>query len=161
MKDEIPSYAIHTENLIAGFFGPFRFMSNFPDAPVEYLGVRYPSTEVAYQAAKCITEAERLQFQGIGSSEAKKLGNQITLRSDWELVKKKIMFYLVFQKFSRHNLLRRQLLATGSALLIESNHWRDTYWGEAFKQVKGGEWLHVGGENHLGKILVEVRAILK
>jgi predicted NAD-dependent protein-ADP-ribosyltransferase YbiA (DUF1768 family) len=43
--------------------------------------------------------------------------------------------------------LRRQLFATGDQELREGNHWGDTFWG-----VCNGR-----GDNHLGKILMQVR----
>ena len=46
----------------------------------------------------------------------------------------------------------RCLVATGDAIVIEGNTWRDTYWGV---DLKTGE-----GENHLGKILMRVRSEL-
>lgn len=57
---------------------------------------------------------------------------------------------LIMIKF-QNPLLKEKLLNTGDALLIEGNTWRDYYWGEC----KGK------GENHLGKILMEVREIIK
>ena len=53
-ESKIPDYAIHDENNICGFFGPFRFLSNFPKCPkgIEYLGTKFSSVENAFQAAK-------------------------------------------------------------------------------------------------------------
>ena len=61
-----------------------------------------------------------------------------------------IMTALVTQKFNRHIDLRKKLLATGDEELIEGNWWGDTFWG-----VCRGK-----GDNHLGKILMEVRSKL-
>ena len=58
---------------------------------------------------------------------------------------------LVLQKFSTNAELKDFLLETGEAHLIEGNGWGDTFWG-----VSGGK-----GENHLGKILMEVRQELQ
>ena len=54
---------------------------------------------------------------------------------------------LVREKFT-DPMLRLQLMATGSEELVEGNTWSDTFWG-----VCNGE-----GGNHLGKILMKVRA---
>lgn len=57
------------------------------------------------------------------------------------------MRQLVTDKFTRSNELRRRLLATEDAELVEGNAWNDTFWG-----VCRGN-----GQNHLGRILMEVR----
>lgn len=44
---------------------------------------------------------------------------------------------------------QRLLLDTGDAILEEGNHWNDTFWGV---RLKNGQ-----GQNHLGKILMQVR----
>jgi hypothetical protein len=45
-------YAIHDSHLIHGFFGDYRWLSNFHSCPVYFDGLLYPSSENAYQAAK-------------------------------------------------------------------------------------------------------------
>lgn len=42
------------------------------------------------------------------------------------------------------------LIATGDAILREGNHWGDRFWGV---DARTGE-----GENHLGRLLMELRA---
>ena len=57
------------------------------------------------------------------------------------------MYRIVKAKFEQNEQLKKQLLHTGRAKLIEGNWWKDTFWG-----------VHEGvGENHLGKILMKVR----
>jgi predicted NAD-dependent protein-ADP-ribosyltransferase YbiA (DUF1768 family) len=54
---------------------------------------------------------------------------------------------LLRKKF-RNPSLRQKLADTGTAKIIEGNYWGDTFWGEC----------PVGnGENHLGKLLMEIR----
>ena len=78
---------------------------------------------------------------------AKKMGRSLQIRPDWEDVKLNIMEDLVRLKFTTHSGLRKKLLRTGDAELIEGNWWGDQFWG-----VSKGY-----GENHLGKILMKVR----
>ena len=114
--------------------------------------VRYVSVEHAYQAAKSLDpEVRKLFIQDIKAGDAKKLGQQIELRPDWEQVKYNIMLDLVRQKFNTDEDLKAQLLATGEAYLEETNHWGDVVWGVC----KGV------GKNWLGKILMTVRRELQ
>ncbi len=69
------------------------------------------------------------------------------LRSDWEQVKVRIMKEICKAKFDQNETLRQQLLATGNEPLEEGNTWGDRIWGT----VDGV------GQNHLGKILMEIR----
>lgn len=138
---------------ITSFKGSHYFLSNFFLAEIDMDGESYPSIEHAYQAAKTHDETERARIRKAKSpGAAKRLGRRVTLRPDWESVKLETMRRLVRQKFHCHRLLRRALLETGDAELIEGNYWNDTYWGQC----------PIGtGFNHLGKILMEVRNELK
>ena len=79
--------------------------------------------------------------------EARRWGNQIDLRSDWDEVKYDIMYELLKLKFQDPNLLAK-LLATGDAHLEEGNRHGDKYWGT----VNGS------GQNYLGKLLMQIRS---
>lgn len=143
---------------ILGFFGPFRFLSNFWLCPVVYEGNTYRSSEEAYQAAKTLELEERKRILDIPllderkmGQRARKFGKEVNLRPDWEEVKFSVMLDIIRDKFTRNADLREALLMTGDAYLEETNHWRDTYWG-----VCNGV-----GENNLGKILMQVRNELK
>lgn len=137
---------------ILGFFKEYRFLSNFHLAVVKLDGLEYASTEHAYQAAKTLNLEEREAIRlSTKPAEAKKLGQKVTMREDWEQVKNSVMKDVVRQKFSDHQDLKEQLLATGDAYLEETNHWGDVYWGVC--KDKGQNWL--------GKILMEVREELR
>ena len=141
-------YIVHNEKEVLGFFGEYRYLSNFHQCPIYFEGSMYPSTENAFMAAKTLDVNERVQFQSIEPKEAKALGRQIQLRSDWEEVKYDVMATVVFDKFYRNKTIRKKLIYTGDAYLEETNHWNDRIWG-----VCEGE-----GQNHLGKILMNVRS---
>ena len=140
-------YIVHNNEVIKGFFGNFRFLSNFEVADVVFEGVKYPSSENSYQAAKSLDPEVRSQFINITPSESKKLGRKIECRPDWEEVKYKVMYDIVLDKFMRNPHLREMLIETGERYLEESNHWHDKVWG-----VCDGV-----GTNWLGKILMDVR----
>lgn len=135
--------------MIDSFSGEYRFLSNFYQAEVEFEGMMYPSTEHAYQAAKTLDLKSRAMFQGGTAGQAKRLGQVIILRDDWtnDSVKISVMYAVLLDKFTRHQDLRKQLIATSPNELIEGNTWNDTFWG-----VCGGK-----GKNHLGKLLMSIR----
>lgn len=137
-----------TDYRIGAFQGPYRFLSNFEaPAPTEYEGLVYPSSEAAFQAAK-FDHQWRGIFQGLSASEAKRKGRMPGCRKDWDTVRDRVMLAVVWSKFTRNESLRRALLSTEHAELVEGNTWGDHYWG-----VAGGF-----GENRLGQILMIVRA---
>ena len=138
---------------IPRFFGPYRFLSNFWPAAVSLDGEEYPTVEHAFQAAKT-TDMEARTFVRIAPSPgaAKQRGRMLALRPDWETIKIEIMAGLLRQKFTNHEELREALLNTGDALPVEGNTWGDTFWGvDAVK----------GGANHLGLLLMQVRAEMR
>lgn len=132
--------------MIRSFKDNYRFLSNFWPAPVELDGMLYPSVENAYQAAKTLSEGERDAFLTATPGKAKKLGRRLKIRSDWESVKISIMRDLLEKKF-QYKALRALLIATGETPIEEGNTWGDTFWG-VYRGV---------GENHLGKLLMEIR----
>lgn len=144
-------YIVHDENNVKGFFGKYRFLSNFHLAEVYFEGLKYPSTEHAYQAAKSLDENIRKEFLELTCSKAKNKGQEILMREDWDIIKYDVMFSVVYDKFFRHKDLRQLLLETGDKYLEETNHWNDTYYG-----VCNGK-----GQNNLGNILMQVRMIIK
>jgi ribA/ribD-fused uncharacterized protein len=137
---------------IQGFFGEYRFLSNFWYARVWYDGLEYSSVEHAYQAAKSLDKGDRIVIKNLAKpGEAKRYGGRVPIREDWETVKIDIMSDLVEQKFKLNSKLRAQLLATGNEWLEETNTWGDTFWG-----VCNGV-----GQNWLGAILMSVREKLR
>lgn len=136
---------------IERFAGPHRFLSNFYPAPLVWEGRSWPTAEHAYQAAKCSrADQARMILEAPSPGAAKRLGRKIELRADWDEVKESVMLSIVRAKLENAH-LRRLLIATGDAELIEGNYWGDRFWG-----VCRGE-----GENRLGKILMKVRTEIR
>ncbi len=134
------------------FKGKYFFLSNFHPCRVKFEDNTYRSVEHAYQAAKTYDLSIRKDIQKlIHPRDAKQFGNKILyLRTNWEDVKLKIMYELVWEKF-QEPFMTELLLSTHDAELIEGNWWGDTFWG-----ICRGK-----GENHLGKILMCVRDELR
>jgi N-glycosidase YbiA len=120
---------------------------------IRFGGVVYPHVEHAYQAAKTLDRDVRLEFASptLESWEAKKMGSELELRPDWEDIKLTVMEILVRQKFLNPEYLERLLLTKG--YLEEGNYWHDQFWGNCTCKKHIAE----PGQNHLGKILMQVR----
>lgn len=125
------------------------FLSNFYEAAIEYGGLVYGNNEAAFQAQKCMTDEERVQFTKLTPGQSKYVGRRVLLRPDWETVKFGIMEEIVRAKFTQHPELAEKLLATGDKIIVEGNSWGDTVWGVDSRTGNG--------ENHLGRILMKIR----
>jgi len=134
------------------FRGAYQFLSNMYAAPFEWDGRSYRNSEAAFQSAKSLDPAVRDTFSEMSGPVAKRAGRKVQLRWDWERVKDDIMEEVVRAKFTQNPALLQKLLNTGDAQLIEGNRWRDSYWGV---DLTTGQ-----GENHLGQILMKLRAEL-
>lgn len=132
------------------FRGEYRFLSNFWPAQVQFEGITYPTVENAYQAAKTLDPDERMVIRDVTPGMAKKMGGLLEIRGDWESLRLSVMLELLRRKFQVEP-LKSQLLRTGDRELIEGNDWGDRFWG-----VCSGT-----GENHLGKLLMQVRSNLR
>lgn len=92
-------------------------------------------------------------FTACSPAVVKAKGRQLPLRADWEQIKLDVMLRMLRMKFRRGSELAARLLATGDAELIEGNYWNDTYWGYSLQKGVG--------ENHLGRLLMQVRSELR
>jgi len=124
----------------------FWFLSNMYPCSIQYKGHTYTCVEAAFQAQKDAECANK--FESLDGFAAKKLGRNVKLRPDWELVKKKIMKDILKAKFTDPELKAKLKAVSGE--IVEDNSWNDTYWGRC-----NGK-----GENNLGKLLMEVRDML-
>lgn len=133
------------------FDGKYLFLSNFYICDVEYDGIVYPHTEAAFHAQKVFDEETKLKFTNVIPRKSKRLGHKVKLREDWDEVKDNIMYEVCKAKFEQNEDIRKLLLETGDATLIEGNTWNDQYWG-----VCRGK-----GRNQLGKTLMRIRDELR
>lgn len=140
-------------SVINEFRGEFEYLSNFYPSILIVNGEPYNTVEHAFQAEKTDDPLLKAQIrQASTPGLAKKLGRSVLLVSDWEQKKLDVMASLVKQKFQDHVDLKLLLLLTGNRDLVEGNTWKDRFWGQTTDGV---------GENHLGKILMNVRDFLR
>lgn len=146
---------VHDEFNVKGFFGDYRWLSNFGEAKVQLNEITYPSVEIAYQAAKHAPK-DRDYFLGCSSKESIAY-NRVNIPSfytpeAWDTAKVGIMRSLLEQKFNAklNPEAAQKLRDTGDRYLEETNWWGDTFWGKDL----GGNGL-----NTLGKLIMEIRSI--
>ena len=145
MPDVIHFYRVSDE------YGCF---SNFAPYPINLGGKSWPTSEHYFQAQKFLDDNIQKKIrQAKSPSVAARMGRDRSspLRRDWERVKDDVMRQAVGAKFTQHDDLKKILLDTGDAILIEHTE-NDSYWGD------GGDG---SGRNMLGRILMQVRADLE
>ena len=159
--------------MIEQFKDDYRWLSNFWLAIIiDRQGVVQPASEYVYQTEKTLKESERIWISEARScGEAKRRGQQVTLRPDWNEIKVSRMMYVSLLKYEQHEDLRRKLVATDGHTLIEGNCWNDWFWGaipyNPNAQGQSGLPLWEGtdcawaGYNWLGRILMMVRDMYK
>lgn len=146
--------------VIDGFDGPYRYLSNFSGHPVDYEGISYPTAEHAFAAAKTTDPKwKRRILDAPTPGEAKREGRrrELPLREDWDRVRVAHMAAILRSKFTQNPQLRAQLLATGDSLLIEGNDWGDDFWGRCRRRRSTTSV----GQNMLGRLLMRLRSDLR
>lgn len=131
---------------------PFGFCSNFYPCKFYLYSKWWTNVEAAYQAKKCVNQEDfELIWNAKSPREARNLGQKVKLIDGWDTIKYCIMLECVLAKFLQNPNLAAELLTSGDEELVEDST-VDYYWGCG----KDGSGL-----NMLGKVLTEVRSILK
>ena len=131
----------------------YGFLCNFSSHGFMFGDLYWPTAEHYFQSQKFVgTEYEDRIRRARSPKEAKSLGQtrKLTLRTDWEDAKVDVMRRAVMAKFVAHDDLRAALLDTRDEELVEASP-GDYFWGCG---ALGG------GQNMLGKILMETRRTL-
>ena len=125
--------------------------SNFYRAQIYIDGRMWKTSEHYYQAMKFFGYDEHVDevWRAKTPMDAAHIGRdrKRPLREDWEEVKDEVMYKALQAKFTQHENLRKVLLETGDAILVEHTI-KDGYWGDA------GDG---SGKNMLGKLLMILR----
>jgi len=134
--------------------GKYGCFTNFSRHKISLDDKLWPTTEHYYQAQKFITidpdYSEKIRLSK-KPRDAFNLGQTHEIRVDWNKVKDDYMRLAVITKFYFHDNIQKILLSTGKETLIEDSP-VDYYWGCG----KDGT-----GKNMLGKVLMEVRGVIK
>lgn len=132
--------------------GPFTIRADQPWS-AEVQG-SYPTVEHFYQASKALDPVSHKAIANeLNTWSAKRMGNAVELRQDWEAVKYEVMMAGLRVKFD-YDPFRKALLATGDVNIAEDSP-TDFIWG--IRDGKGG----LTGRNLLGKALMELRTEIR
>ncbi len=161
-KGQWKGIATHSDIEVKGFFGEYRFLSNFWPAKVFLDGEEYSCVEIAYQAAK-FKEEDRDFFKTCDFKSSIVYASQNVdkhegTKEEWNAKKINVMRALLVQKFdqSLNPDVYEKLQSSVGKYLEETNYWGDVFWG-----VNKTEVSDAGvGENNLGKLLMEIRDYL-
>ncbi|KAF7321664.1 DUF1768 domain-containing protein [Mycena kentingensis (nom. inval.)] len=136
---------------------PHYGFTNFSAHPVIYDNKRYPTSEHLFQSFKFMPHRPKLaehirlcsERPSVAFSEARRFAPEV--RSDWKDVNIQMMDIALWHKFTQHESLRRELLATEDAELVEDSD-KDAFWGVGADRK---------GRNELGKALERLRSKLR
>lgn len=132
----------------------FYVFSNFSSFSIIWNNKLYPTSEHVYHSEKFLDDTMKELIRTTRSAhDALKVSHQFVdqYRSDWNSVKLDIMKEILIAKVEQHPYVRKKLLESGTRELIEDS-WRDDFWG----------WgPNKDGNNHLGKLWMEVRSIFQ
>ena len=131
------------------FYGYKHPLSNFYESNFRIGTFIYPTVTHYFQSQKSDDHYERLDILMADSpKEAKQMGREIeTPRENWEEKRLIYMWKGIHAKFTQNQNLKKYLLDTEDAELIENSP-VDPFWG------RGKDWE---GENKLGKMLMLLR----
>jgi ribA/ribD-fused uncharacterized protein len=136
---------------------PYGAFSNLYRRPIQFEGDIFPTAEHAYQAGKARKRAVREWLMAAPSPALLAMAAHglyyWDITPDWATIKFDRMRAVLRAKFTQHEDLRRLLVSTRNARLVESattDNAVNRLWGE----VNGR------GENMLGKLLIEIRTEL-
>ncbi|KAF7312708.1 DUF1768 domain-containing protein [Mycena indigotica] len=136
---------------------PHYGFTNFSAHPVFYDNKRYPTSEHLFQSFKFMPHRPKLaehirtcsERPSVAFSEARRFAPEV--RSDWKDVNIQMMDIALWHKFTQHESLKKELLATDDAELIEDSD-KDAFWGIGADRK---------GRNELGKALERLRTKLR
>lgn len=129
--------------------GGHSYLANDYPAPITVDGDTFPTIEHAYWAlATSDLDAREKIMHAPTAREARKIGQGVPLRPNWNTVRPAVMLRLVREKVRQHPDLAARLLTTGDGRLINGVDF-SRYWGSSQQ-----------GRNWLGRILELVRAEL-
>ena len=148
--------------------GPYKFLDNQAEYPIQINDVKYPTIEHYFQAQKALEFGDddiHKQIMKTPSAKAvKALGKKVRnfIKELWDSKRIEIMARGIRAKFVQHPELQKQLIDTGSKQIGEADA-RDSFWGigTSSSTELSKDPLKWKGQNQLGKILMSLREEFK
>jgi hypothetical protein len=128
----------------------FYVFSNFSSFKIKWKGELWMTSEHAYHAEKFDDiDIKKQIMDALSAHDAMKIAqnNEESYRKNWNEIKLGVMKEILRAKVEQHPYVKKKLIESADKELIE-NSWRDSYWGWGPDK---------DGENHLGKLWMEVR----
>jgi hypothetical protein len=112
------------------FIGDYDFLSNDYESPITYGSRNFSTVSEAFQSSSSLLRRPET----------------------WETRQVIVMRAIVFRKFLQNANLATKLVSTDTTPLINGGAWQDPFWGY--------DTIQKFGEDHLGVILMKIRAFL-
>jgi len=144
-------HGLDNEKQILFYEQEFYVFSNFSAFMLEWKGALWMTSEHAYHSEKFTDKKVLKELKAARSAhDALKVAHAHKDKyiKDWDEKKLGVMKEILHAKVQQHTYVKKKLLQSGNKVLIE-NSWRDSYWGWGPSK---------DGENHLGKLWMEVRS---
>jgi ribA/ribD-fused uncharacterized protein len=148
--------------------GPYKFLDNQAEYPIQINDVKYPTIEHYFQAQKALEfgddEIHKQIMKTPSAKAVKALGKKVKnfIKELWDSKRIEIMARGIRAKFVQHPELQKQLIDTGSKQIGEADA-RDSFWGigTSSSTELSKDPLKWKGQNQLGKILMSLREEFK
>lgn len=137
--------------VIDGFRGEYEYLANTYNSDITYDGMTYTNAEAAYWAQRVKDKRARNKYSRLSGNKARAKAMQAIPIEDWETTKNDIMMNILRVKFNKNSELGKKLIATNDAKIINTNTYRDDYYGVYMNK----------GKNILGKMLMKIRDEIK
>ena len=131
---------------INSFTKEYQFLSNTYNSPIEIDGISYTNAESAFWAQRVKDSRARNKFSRLSGNKARAKAIKAEPVEDWDENINHYMEKVLKVKFSDPK-MKKLLSNTKGCKLINTNTYRDDYWG-----------VYMGkGKNVLGKLLMKIR----
>ena len=134
---------------ITALKGDYEYLAMTYNYPITVDNITYTNAEAAFWAQRIMDKKARNKLSRLSAMKARAKALQAEPIDDWDETKDDILKKVLEIKFSDEQ-LKKKLLSTGTAKIVNNNTYRDDYYG-----VYNGK-----GKNMLGKMLMELRESL-
>lgn len=147
---------------------PYGYLSNWYMSPFDLDGMHFTSVEQYIMYRKCMAFNDEKSAAAVmatnDTAEQQEIGHNVSgyIANVWAGMRQMVVFRALLAKFSQNEELKKKLLNTGDAYLVECAH-SDQIWAcgirlDSEQRLDAKNWK---GTNILGFALMEVREMMK